>query len=79
MWAEIRGMNPPFAVALIVIGAVVIVVGLTSKKFYAVRGPNLRTTDQEVDTLAGKIGFCIIGGLAVLLGALYLLLHHWER
>jgi hypothetical protein len=78
MWAEIPGMNPPFAVALIVIGAVVIVVGLTAKKFYAVKGPNLRTTDREVDALAGRIGFCIIGGLAVLLGTLYLLFHHWE-
>jgi hypothetical protein len=78
IWAEIRGMNPPFAVGCIVLGAAFIAVGLTAKKFYAVKGMNLKVTDREVDTLAGRIGFCIIGGLAILLGELYLLFHHWE-
>jgi hypothetical protein len=70
---EIRGMNPSFAATLIVVGAFLIFVGLTSKKFYAVKGPNLKVTNQEVDTLAGRVFFCAIGGAGILLGTLYFL------
>jgi len=73
-WFEIRGMNPPFAAALMVVGTICVILGLTLKQFYGVKGQNLKVTNQEVDSLAGRIVFCAVGGGAFLLGTLYFLL-----
>ena len=73
-WVEIRGMKPPFAAALMVLGTICVILGLTLKQFYGVKGPNLKVTNKEVDNLAGRIVFCTVGGGAFLLGTLYFLL-----
>lgn len=66
----IRGISPLGAAGMIVVGAVLVVLGVTSKKFYGFRLPNRKLTDQELDPLGGRIFFCAIGGALLLLGLL---------
>ena len=71
---EVEVPKSVFAIWSIALGIICIVFGISAKKFYGIKGLNQKTTDQEVDPALGRLFFCIVGAVAILAGALYLLL-----
>jgi hypothetical protein len=69
---EIQGITSLGAAGTIVAGAIVIVVGVSTKKFYGVWFPSGKLMDRELDPTAGKIISCAVGGILVFFGLLVL-------
>jgi hypothetical protein len=68
----IQGVTPLGAGGMIAAGAVLIVVGVRTKKFYGFFVPTLKLMDRESDPTGGKTFFCAVGGALVFVGLLFL-------
>jgi hypothetical protein len=64
-------MDQGSATLAIVIGSVAIVASFFVQNFYAAKGMYGELSDKQIPTRMGRIFFCVVGGMFILIGIMF--------
>jgi hypothetical protein len=64
-------MDQGSAILAIVIGSVAIVASFFVQNFYAAKGMYGELSDKQIPTRMGRLFFCVVGGMFILIGIMF--------
>jgi|HubBroStandDraft_5_1064220.scaffolds.fasta_scaffold05618_6 hypothetical protein len=71
----LKEMDQGQAIAAIVVGTAAIVVSFFIKPFYAAKA-NGSVSDKKIPTWMGRLIFCTVGGMMILVGLIFFFPNH---